>query len=151
MNTRALQPGVDDVRPQDGDRLVEVWEASVRATHRFLSEADIQFFRPLVWNDVALLEHLYCVRDMAGTLVGFAGVAAGKIEALFVHPAWHRLGIGRTLVQHAVAVLGAATVEVNQQNASAVAFYEHAGFRIVGRSDVDRMGKPFPLLHMRRE
>jgi putative acetyltransferase len=54
-------------------------------------------------------------------------------------------------VQHAVDGLGAAAVDVNEQNASAVAFYEHSGFRVVDRSAVDGMGKPFPLLHMRRE
>jgi putative acetyltransferase len=27
---------------------LEVWKASVRATHHFLAEADLQFFKPLV-------------------------------------------------------------------------------------------------------
>ena len=43
-----LQNGVDRVRAEEGDRVLEVWEAAVRATHHFLSESDIQFFKPLV-------------------------------------------------------------------------------------------------------
>ena len=31
--------------------IVEVWEVSVRATHDFLSEDDIQFFKPLILNE----------------------------------------------------------------------------------------------------
>lgn len=38
-------------------------------------------------------------------------------------------------------------VDVNEQNPQAVGFYEKMGYRKVGRSDVDGMGKPYPLLH----
>jgi hypothetical protein len=53
-----LQEGVYPVRPEEGDRLLEVWAASVRATHDFLSESDIEFFRPLVLPELLSLEHL---------------------------------------------------------------------------------------------
>jgi putative acetyltransferase len=39
---------------------------------------------------------------------------------------------------------------VNEQNPAACGFYEHLGFVVVGRSEVDGTGRPFPLLHMRR-
>jgi putative acetyltransferase len=147
-SVRLLLEGVHHVRPEEGDRLVDVWEASVRATHHFLSDSDIQFFKPLVLNGLLGLSHLFCVRDMTGDLVGFVGVADGKMEALFVHPSWHRAGIGRRLARHAVVELGATKVDVNEQNEQAVAFYLRLGFRVEARSEVDSMGKPFPLLHM---
>ena len=31
--------------PQDYDELLTVWEASVRSTHHFLAEKDIQFYK----------------------------------------------------------------------------------------------------------
>ena len=34
--------------PQDYDELLTVWEASVRSTHHFLAEKDIQFYKPLI-------------------------------------------------------------------------------------------------------
>jgi len=144
-----LQEGVHRVANDEADRLVEVWEASVRATHHFLSESDIQFFKPLVREGLFGLKHLYCVRDTEGALVGFLGVAEEKIEALFVHPAWHRAGIGRRLARYAVLDLGSKLVDVNEQNEQALAFYQRLGFEVYGRSELDSTGKPFPLLHLR--
>ena len=39
------------IRPDDIPPLVAIWESAVRATHHFLSEADIQFFLPLVRDE----------------------------------------------------------------------------------------------------
>ena len=145
-----IQEGVHPVFDEDIDRLVEVWEASVRATHDFLSESDIQFFKPMVLPGLLSLEHLLCVRDLDGRLVGFVGVSTGKMEALFVHPCCRHAGVGRRLTRHAVVELGATKVDVNEQNQQAVGFYRRLGFEIESRSEVDGMGKPFPLLHLRK-
>ena len=145
-----IQDGVDAVRADEGDRVLDVWEASVRATHHFLSEADIQFFKPLVLQALLTLDHLDCVRDREGSLVGFVGVSGEKMEDLFVHPAFHRAGIGRRMARHAVLEMGATVVDVNEQNVAAVAFYRRIGFEVEGRSEVDSTGRPFPLLHMRK-
>jgi putative acetyltransferase len=145
----SIQPGVHPVVRDDVPRLVEVWEASVRATHDFISEADIQLFRSEVRDHLFGSMELACVRDEEGALAAFLGVADGKLEALFVDPAWRGTGIGRRLVRHAVDTLGATTVDVNEQNGQAVGFYLRMGFEVEGRSELDSMGKPFPLLHMR--
>jgi putative acetyltransferase len=39
-------------------------------------------------------------------------------------------------------------VNVNEQNAQAVGFYSRSGFVVVGRSELDDAGRPYPLLHM---
>ncbi|TMD66902.1 MAG: GNAT family N-acetyltransferase [Chloroflexi bacterium] len=44
---------------------------------------------------------------------------------------------------------GATTVDVNEQNDQALGFYLRMGFVVVGRSELDSNGKPYPLLHMR--
>jgi putative acetyltransferase len=144
----SIQAAIDRVRREDVPRLVEVWEASVRATHDFLSEADIQHFKPLVRDNLFGSLALYCVRDDEGTLVAFLGVKDDSLEALFVHPDWRGTGIGRRLVEYAVG-LGAVTVEVNEQNGQAVGFYRRMGFEVEARSELDDMGLPFPVLYMR--
>ena len=121
----------------------------MRETHEFLSEADIDFFRPLIRDGLFGAMELACVRDEGDDLVGFAGVSEGKLEALFIHPDRRGTGIGRRLFRHAADVFGATCVDVNEQNGQAVGFYLRLGCVVEGRSEVDSLGKPFPLLHMR--
>jgi putative acetyltransferase len=144
-----LRDGVHPVTAEERTHLVDVWEAAVRATHHFLSESDIQFFKPRVARLLIGLEPLLCVRDTDGAMVGFVGVADQKMEALFVHPAWHRAGIGRRLATHVIDMLGVNAVDVLEQNVPAVAFYRRLGFVLVGRSSVEGRGLPLPLLHLR--
>tara|TARA_B100000683_G_scaffold149091_2_gene144323 strand:+ start:1019 stop:1453 length:435 start_codon:yes stop_codon:yes gene_type:complete len=132
----------------DYQEIVAVWEASVQATHDFLAEEDIQFFKPLILNEYLAAVTLYCAKNEDGTILGFIGVAEHNVEMLFLAPESRGKGIGRVLLQFAINNLGATKVDVNEQNPSAVGFYEHMGFKVVGRSPLDGMGKPFPLLHM---
>lgn len=144
-----LLPGVFPVESKDFPRVLEVWEASVRATHTFVSEADIQFFIPLVRESLPQSPGLFCVRDEQGLVAGFTSVADGEVEALFIHPDWRGHGAGKRLLNYAVNTLGATRLDVNEQNEQAVGFYLHMGFKVAGRSPVDDFGKPYPLLHMR--
>jgi putative acetyltransferase len=144
-----VQEGVYPVSSEDFPRVVEVWEASVRATHLFLAEADIQFFKPLVRDALPHVTKLACMRNEKGQAVGFVGVVEDKVEMLFIHPMWRGQGVGRRLLVYAVKVLGATKVDVNEQNEQAVGFYLRMGFEVVGRSKLDSSCKPFPLLHMR--
>ncbi|HEU0026471.1 MAG TPA: acetyltransferase [Ktedonobacterales bacterium] len=143
------QEEITAVRAEDLPRVVEVWEASVRATHHFLTEADIQYLKPFVGDGLTQLPVLVGVRDGAGQIAGFIGVDGAKVEALFIHPAWRGQGIGRRLMTYAIETLGATEVDVNEQNDQAVGFYRRMGFEVGARSPVDGMGLPFPLLHMR--
>jgi len=147
---RAQEVACSPVRDADFARVVEVWEASVRATHHFVTEADIQVFKPHVWDGLRAVGHLLAVRDGEGRVVGFIGVEGDEVAMLFVHPDWRGRGIGRRLLTHAVAALGAARLDVNEQNEQAIGFYRRMGFEAVGRSERDGMGKPYPLLHLRR-
>lgn len=142
--------GIVAIEAEDLPHVVEVWEASVRATHHFLTEANIQFFKSLVVGELTQLEHLLGVRDCDGQVVGFIGVEGEEVEALFIHPDWRGQGIGRRLLTYAVETLGATQLDVNEQNEQAVGFYRRMGFEVVGRSAEDGLGQPFPLLHMQR-
>lgn len=145
-----LCDGVSPIESEDVDRVVDVFEAAVRATHDFVSEADIARFLPLVREAVLGRLATDCVRDRDGRVVGFVGVADGNIAMLFIDPACHGLGIGRRLVRHALDVRGAATVDVYEQNEPAVRFYLSLGFTVVGRSEQNSLGMPYPLLHMQK-
>jgi putative acetyltransferase len=128
--------------------MVEVWEASARATHNFVSEADMEEFKPLVFEELPQLD-LAAVRDDKGEVVGFIGMSKEKLDTLFIHPDYRGKGIGKALVGYAIREKGATTVDVNEQNQQAVGFYQKMGFEVFDRSADDGNGKPYPLLHMR--
>ncbi|HEU4324534.1 MAG TPA: GNAT family N-acetyltransferase [Roseiflexaceae bacterium] len=144
-----LQPGIFPIAISEFPRVVEVWEASVRATHHFVREEDILFFRPLVRDGLPQVETLACIRDEQGLVAGFIGVSRGMVEMLFLHPDARGQGGGRALLTHAINNLAATRLDVNEQNEQAVGFYLRMGFVVEGRSDLDGTGKPYPLLHMR--
>lgn len=140
---------ITTVSTEEFPRLLEIWEAAVRATHHFLSEADIEEFRPIVLEHAFPAVKLACARTEAGEIVGFVGTADGKVEMLFIDPAFHGRGLGKSLMAHAIRHEGATEVDVNEQNPNALAFYLRLGFEVVSRSPLDTQGKPFPLLHLR--
>ena len=134
----------------DADKLVDLWLRSVRATHDFLSESDVQTFLPFVREYLSSTDSdLWVLVSDGEDVMGFMGMSRNKMEALFIDPRFHRRGGGRRLVEHAGQLYGELTVDVNEQNALARRFYESCGFGAEGRSPVDGMGKPFPLLHLR--
>ena len=139
-------------QPQDRERLLALWERSVRATHDFLAENDIASLRPLVAEELASDAVAWWVlASDAADPIGFLGYTKDTIEGLFVDPAHRGTGAGRFLVEHAQRLAtGPLAVDVNEQNDVAIRFYERMGFTIVSRSATDGAGRPFPLAHMRR-
>lgn len=142
-----------EVRPclgvEEFPALVAIWRSAVEATHGFLTQADRQgieeqlpsAYLPSVELTVAVVD---------GRPVGFAGTAQENLEMLFVDDAFRGRGIGSVLLDHVVREQGVLAVEVNEQNPDATRFYVHKGFEIVGRSEVDEAGRPYPLLQLRR-
>jgi putative acetyltransferase len=136
--------------PKDRDVLFDVWLRSVEATHAFVSDTDIQAFKPLVRDYLASKDTEFWVLCRAdGAVTGFMGLAGPKMESLFLAPEFHRRGGGRRLVEHARGRYDELTVDVNEQNTAAVAFYKACGFLVDGRSELDDTGRPYPLLHLR--
>lgn len=139
---------IEDVFPENYAALMAVWVNSVRATHDFITEEDIAFFRPIIIKESLPALTLKCIKGDNGSMLGFVGIEGSKIEMLFVTDKARGKGIGKQLLQYAIEQLGSNKVDVNEQNPLAVGFYEYMGFRVVSRSPFDDMGKPFPILHM---
>lgn len=127
--------------------LLELWEQSVRATHHFLTEAQILQIRQQIMEfgyfDQVQLFHV----EHQQQVLGFMGIAGHKLEMLFISSAAFRQGIGSQLLQHALT-LDVTEVDVNEQNPDATAFYLKHGFEIIRRSETDSEGNPYPILHL---
>ncbi|MBL0493071.1 acetyltransferase [Aeromonas veronii] len=139
---------IDTATRADYPALIDLWEASVRATHHFLPEAEILALKPLILEHYFDVVTLHFARTEEGQITGFSGVHEGKLEMLFVAPEARGSGVGGRLVEHAISQCGATQVDVNEQNEQAVGFYLKMGFTVTGRSPLDGQGKPYPLLHM---
>lgn len=139
---------ISNIDPSEYTDVVEVWEASVRATHTFLKEEDIQYFKPLILNEYLKAVRLKGARDEENRIVGFLGVSEDAIEMLFLHPNVIGKGVGKLLINYAFEEFEVYKVDVNEDNPKAVEFYKHFDFEVIKRSDVDGMGKPYPILHM---
>ena len=138
-----------EARPGEQSLLLDLWLRSVRATHRFLTEADIQSLLPIVRDQALPALELWALCGDDGAVIGFMGLSGASVEALFIEPGFMRRGGGRLCLEHARRLKGPLTVDVNEQNPDAVRFYEACGFEVVGRSPLDSGGRPFPLLHLR--
>jgi putative acetyltransferase len=141
MNIRAAHPA-------DHDAIIEVWEASVRASHHFLPEADIEALKPRIAGEYLPALRVHVCLDSSQAIKGFVATSADKIEMLFIAPEAMGSGMGRALLRHAISS-GYRLVDVNEQNDRALGFYKRMGFDVVDRSPVDGQGRPFPILHMR--
>lgn len=140
---------LESAKKSDCQTLIELWEASDKATHDFLPEEYLQALKPLILAQYFAAVDLVVAKTAAHKAVGFCGVSDGNIEMLFGAPDMRGQDVGRLLVDHAVRHKGAFQVDVNEQNRQTPGFYQHMGFSAVGRSPVDSQGKPYPLLRMK--
>lgn len=127
--------------------LTSLWEASVRSTHHFLMEEDIQKLVPFVKMGLTEIETLIIMFE-EDIPVAFMGINAAKIEMLFVSPNFFNKGLGKELVTLAIKEYDIKYVDVNEQNPQAAGFYRHLGFDVFERTELDEQGNPFPILKM---
>lgn len=136
------------IRCTEGDygTLAGIWERSVRATHDFLKEEDINDIRKALIPDYFPNVNLYAIA-CDGMYAGFIGLSSATIEMLFVDSSYRGQGYGSALIDFAKQH-GATKVDVNQQNTSALNFYKAKGFRVISRDETDDAGRPYPILHL---
>ena len=84
---------IREALPTDHATLLDIWLRSVRATHTFLTEDDIQTLYPIV-RDMALPALELWVWCEGEVLAGFMGLSGAKVEALFIAPEFARRHLG---------------------------------------------------------
>ncbi len=130
------------------DTLLDIWEKSVRATHLFLPESEILNIKEKFLPDALKnISHLVIAKEN-GTPVAFMGIEAQKLEMLFVLPEKRGKGIGKKLLKYGIKNYSINELTVNEQNPQAKGFYEHLGFKVYKREEVDEQGNPYPILYM---
>lgn len=130
-------------------QLLEIWEDSVRATHHFLSDTEVNQIKEYVPQALAGVKHMIVAEDETGTPVAFMGTQDHRLEMLFISSSERGKGIGKKLLQYGSEKYEIREVTVNEQNPKAVGFYEHMGFETYKRTDHDEERNPYPLLYMK--
>lgn len=100
------------------------------------------------WSEKALSESLdsphsrFLVYLEGDSVVGYIGLYAlsgeGSITNVATHPDYRRRGIGRALIEGAIAKgktegLEYITLEVRESNSPAISLYENCGFQVMGK------------------
>lgn len=142
---------VKDRTPQLIDELLEVWENSVRATHKFLSSEEILEIKKYVSQALSSISHLIIYSDENKNSIAFMGIEGNKLEMLFITSNCRGKGIGKKMFLYGIENYGVNDLAVNEDNPQAKGFYEHMGFKVYQRNELDDQGKPYPVLYMRLE
>ena len=131
------------------EKLIVVWEKSVKATHLFLSDKEVEEIKKYIPQALNEIAHLIIVENESSRPIAFMGIEEQKLEMLFIAPEERGKGLGRKLIQYGVENYSVNEVSVNEQNPLAKGFYEHIGFHAYKRADHDEQGNPYPLLYMK--
>ncbi len=131
------------------EQLLKVWESSVKATHLFLSENEIENIKKYVPQALKEIPYLIIVEDKNQIPVGFMGIVEQHLEMLFLSHEERGKGLGKELLKYGIDKYSVNDFAVNEQNPLAKGFYEHMGFEVYKRTECDEQGNPYPLLYMR--
>lgn len=133
------------------EQLLSVWENSVKATHLFLSEKEIEGIKKYVPQALNEIPYLIIVENENQVPLGFMGIVEQHLEMLFISHEERGKGLGKELLQYGIKKYSINDLAVNEQNPLAKGFYEHMGFKVYKRTDNDEQGNPYPLLYMSRQ
>jgi GNAT superfamily N-acetyltransferase len=92
------------------------------------------------------------IAEAASEIVGFCEAVPGEVRAVFVEPQWVGKGVGRVLLSHALSLAssGHSGPVRLESTLNALTFYEHFGFRQIGRATVRRNDVDVPVVLMER-
>ena len=138
-----------DRNPTLTGQLLEVWESSVKATHLFLSEEEIENIKNYVPQAIQEIPYLIIAVNEHQVPVGFMGIAEQHLEMLFISDEERGKGLGRELLTFGIEKYSVNDLAVNEQSPLAKGFYEYMEFKVYKRTECDEQGNPYPLLYMK--
>lgn len=131
------------------NNLLEVWEDSVKATHLFLSNEEIENIKEYVPQALKEISHLIIMENENNKPIAFMGIEDTKLEMLFIKNIERGKGLGKLLLNYGIKNYNVNELTVNEQNPKAKGFYEHLGFRTYKRTELDEQGNYYPILYMK--
>lgn len=127
-------------RAEDTDALEIAWRNATKIAHPFLKETFVEQEAEMLRKVYLPKAETWVVED-EGAPVGFVAIIGEEIGGLFLDPASHGKGLGKALVDHAIALKGPMWLEVFEKNSTGRCFYDRYGFVETSRSVHDATGE----------
>ncbi|MGR3616710.1 MAG: GNAT family N-acetyltransferase [Paracoccaceae bacterium] len=114
-------------QPADIEPVMDAWKRANALAHPFLPQDFVDEVEQAIRDIYVPTAETY-VCSVDGQVVGFIALLGNEIGGLFLDPAFHGQGLGRAMVEYAVALKGPLEVEVFQKNKVGRRFYDACGF-----------------------
>ena len=132
-------------RAADEDTAIELWRRSWQVAYPHLDfAARLDWWRER-WRNELVSTATIILAEADGEMVGFVTVDPGTLylDQIVVAPEHWRSGVGATLIAEAKRLSpNGLDLDVNTDNARAIAFYRKLGFAITGAGENPISGKP---------
>lgn len=119
------------------EQLLGAWETSVRATHLFLSEGEIENIKQYVPQAIKEITNLIVTVNKDNNPIAFMGIENNKLGMLFVSANERGKGIGTKLIQYGIKEYSINELTVNEQNPNAKRCYKNNEFKVYKRTETD--------------
>ena len=116
-----------------------------------MSNDEIQKIKGYIPEALTSVAHLIVVENDHAHPVGFMGINDHFLEMLFISNDYRGKGLGKQLLEYGITNYAVNKLDVNEQNPLAKGFYEHMGFTVYQRSELDGQGNHYPILHMQKD
>jgi ribosomal protein S18 acetylase RimI-like enzyme len=123
-------------RPEDAVAIAETYSASFETLLTFLPDLHTSDERRHFVTEVVPLDHEIWVAEDEGRVVGFAAIGESTLGHIYVHPDFHRQGLGTALLDKTKQLRPAGfTLWTFPANEGACRFYERHGLRPIEYGD----------------